>query len=156
MQAMIKEMIRHKWWANGHLLQAIEQNETAVQDEELRKQLHHILVANRHWLFLTLEKEFVSAEEMQVPDTLERVIQRFQETERLETEWLVKSGEREMDRVLETLFLPGVRISVEQAMVQVCMHSHGHRSQCATRLRALGGTPAATDYILWVKEFGSK
>jgi uncharacterized damage-inducible protein DinB len=32
------------------------------------------------------------------------------------------------------------------------MHSHGHRAQCATRLRLLGGTPPAMDFILWLKD----
>ena len=34
----------------------------------------------------------------------------------------------------------------------VCMHSHGHRSQCATKLRALGGEPPRLDFILWLKD----
>jgi uncharacterized damage-inducible protein DinB len=37
-------------------------------------------------------------------------------------------------------------------MMQVVMHSQGHRSQCATRLRQLGGTPPAMDFVLWLKE----
>ena len=37
-------------------------------------------------------------------------------------------------------------------MMQVAMHSLGHRAQCATRLRALGGNPPNTDFILWLKE----
>jgi hypothetical protein len=41
---------------------------------------------------------------------------------------------------------------VAQAYMQVCMHSHGHRSQCATRLRALGGEPPVTDFIVWLNE----
>ena len=42
--------------------------------------------------------------------------------------------------------------SVVQAMMQVCLHSHGHRAQCAVRLRLLGGTPPNMDFILWLKE----
>jgi uncharacterized damage-inducible protein DinB len=36
--------------------------------------------------------------------------------------------------------------------MQICLHSHGHRAQSASRLRALGVTPPPTDYILWVME----
>jgi uncharacterized damage-inducible protein DinB len=32
------------------------------------------------------------------------------------------------------------------------MHSEHHRAQVATRLRALGGNPPMTDYILWVRD----
>jgi len=54
--------------------------------------------------------------------------------------------------LVETPFLPGSHFSVAQALTQVCLHSQGHRAQCATRLRLLGGTPPATDFILWVKD----
>jgi uncharacterized damage-inducible protein DinB len=39
---------------------------------------------------------------------------------------------------------------VAQAIVQVCMHSQGHRAQCAKMLRRLGGAPPMTDFILWL------
>lgn len=40
--------------------------------------------------------------------------------------------------------------SVQDALIQVTMHSHYHRAQNAVRLRELGGTPEITDYIIWV------
>ena len=56
------------------------------------------------------------------------------------------------ERQLETPFLPGATFSVAEGIMQICLHSHGHRAQCATRLRQLGGTPPGTDFILWLKE----
>ena len=47
---------------------------------------------------------------------------------------------------------PGGGCSIAHAYVQVCMHSQGHRSQCATRLRSLGGKPPVTDFIVWLKD----
>jgi uncharacterized damage-inducible protein DinB len=34
-------------------------------------------------------------------------------------------------------------------LLQVCLHSQGHRAQAAKLLRALGGTPPMLDFILW-------
>ena len=34
--------------------------------------------------------------------------------------------------------------SVAEALLQVCMHSHGHRAQVATRLRQHGAVPPPT------------
>jgi uncharacterized damage-inducible protein DinB len=54
--------------------------------------------------------------------------------------------------LLETPFIPGRSFSVAQALTQVCFHSHGHRAQCSMRLRLLGGTPPAMDFLHWLGE----
>ena len=153
MLSMIDELIRHKWWANASLLHATEQCPAAAADEELRKMFHHILVSNRFWLFTILGLPFVREEEMQIPANLSGVIERYKETARLESEWLSKTNESDLERTLETRTSRlGIDVSARQAILQICMHSHGHRSQCATRLRALGGIPPGTDYVLWIKD----
>ena len=45
---------------------------------------------------------------------------------------------------------PACRIPVREALLQVALHSHGHRAQNATRLRELGGQAPTTDYIVWL------
>jgi uncharacterized damage-inducible protein DinB len=152
MLAMIQDLVRHKWHANATLLGAIMHNEQAAQDEELRTLFHHILIANRYWLFLILQQEFVREEEGHIPDTFDPLIARYQETESLEMEWLSQFNESGMESAVQTPFLSGQNFSVAQAMMQVSMHSLGHRAQCASRLRSLGGIPPATDFILWLKE----
>jgi hypothetical protein len=52
----------------------------------------------------------------------------------------------------ESPVLAGQGFTVSQVVMQVCLHSVGHRAQCTTRLRALGGTPSNTDFILWLKD----
>lgn len=153
MLAMIEELIRHKWWANANLLNAIEQCPAAAADEDLRKMLHHILVANRFRLLTILGLPFVGENEMQIPANLAGIVERFKETEHFEFEWLSKTAESDLDRTLEMRSSRlGIDVSVRQAILQICMHTQGHRAQCATRLRALGGTPPGMDYVLWIKE----
>ncbi|HMG86370.1 MAG TPA: DinB family protein [Terracidiphilus sp.] len=153
MLSMIQELIRHKWWANANLLHAIEQHPAAAEDEELSKMLHHILVANRFWLLTILEHSFVRENEMKTPENLADIIDRFSETQRLESEWLSHANESDLERTLETRTSQlGINVSVRQAILQICLHTQGHRSQCATRLRALGGTPPGMDYVLWIRE----
>jgi len=153
MLSMIEELMRHKWWANDKLLRAIEQYPAAAEDEELRKMLHHILVSNRFWLLTILGHPFDRESEMKVPANLAAFIDRFNETERLEAEWLSHASDSELERTLETRSSRlGIDVSVRQAILQICLHTQGHRPQCATRLRTLGGTPPGTDYVLWIKE----
>src|SRR5438309_5937585 len=73
-------------------------------------------------------------------------------TQALERVWLDGRRESDLARVLESPFFPGRLIAMGDALMQVCMHSHGHRSQCATKLRAMGGEPPSLDFILWLKD----
>src|SRR5215471_5779892 len=152
MIAMFKDLMQHKVHANAALLRAVRQHEKAAQDEELRKLLHHILLANRFWLQLSLGRQLDLQKESQVPSSLDVIANRYRETQAQELEWINQIQDADLERRLETPFLPGSTFSVAEGIMQICMHSHGHRAQCATRLRLLGGTPPATDFILWLKE----
>lgn len=152
MLAMLHDLIQHKWSANASLLKAIGQHPQAAQDEELRKVLHHILIANRFWLALSMGHPFSLEEESKVPETLESVAARYRETYVQEVEWISQIQEAELARTVETPYMPAQRFSLAEATMQVCMHSHGHRAQCATRLRQLGGTPPGMDFIAWLKQ----
>lgn len=148
---MTHDLVRHKWYADASLLRAIQDHTMAAQDKELRSRLHHIILANRFWIAQFLEKPFAHEEETRVPETLAQIIALYRETHAQELEWLSNVTESDLDRVLQTPFHTGQAFSLAQALVQVCMHSHGHRAQCATRLRLLGGVPPALDYIVWLK-----
>ena len=152
MITMLRDLIRHQGHANASLLRAIRQHEAAAQDLELRRLMHHILLANRFWLALTLGQPFALESESQAPESLDTLAGRFQETHTQELAWILGVQDPELARRIETPFLPESSFSVEEAWMQVCMHSHGHRSQCATRLWMLGGTPPSLDFILWLKD----
>ena len=152
MHETLHDLIRHKWYANALLLSAIHEHHTAAHDKDLRKLLHHILMANRYWLLLILKSDFVEAEELPVPETLDQLVARYKQTERDEMDYLSQFSKADADRLLQSPFLPGSSFTVDQAMAQACMHSQGHRSQCATMLRKLGGTPPPMDFIVWLKD----
>lgn len=149
---MLKDLILHKWFANVSLIKAIRRHEPAAQDPELRKLLHHILLANRYWLLLSLGLPFAVEEESHIPDSLEAIMALYLETQEQELEWMSRAEEHDLARMLETPFIPGLTCSVSQAMMQVCLHSQGHRAQCAARLRSLGGEPPSLDFILWLRD----
>lgn len=67
-------------------------------------------------------------------------------------DWLSRLTPSDLDRPLQPRSLPDITISVAQASIQVALHSQGHRSQCAARLRALDGTPIPLDFVLWIRD----
>ena len=125
MLSTIEELVRHKGWANTNLLRAIEEHPAAAEDEELRKMLHHIVVSNRFWLFAILGRPFVAKAEMQVPARLTGVIERFKETELLESEWLTTASEPDLERSCQRAPLDS------ESMSRSCRRSC--RSACTRR-----------------------
>jgi len=152
MLATLRELVEHKWFANAALLKAVRQHDQSSQDRDLRKLLHHIILSNRFWFSLSLGRPFAREEESKVPDSLDGVAALYRETCGQEHDWISRIQESDLSRTVETHFLPGRIFSLEQALMQILMHSHGHRAQCAARLRISGGVPPSMDYILWLKD----
>jgi uncharacterized damage-inducible protein DinB len=133
-------------------MNAIAQDERASVDSELRNLLHHIILANRFWLSLFVGNRFDVDNESRVPESLQAVAALYREAHELELQWVNGLQNPDLDRVVVTPVIPDRSFSVSQALMQVCPHSHGHRAQCAAKLRALGGNPPPTDFIVWLKE----
>ena len=149
---MLRELVRHKGYANAAMLKAIRQHDIAAQDAELRRALHHILLANRFWLSLFLGIPFDLDAESKIPESLTELSGMYHETYRREVEWISRIGDADLERKVETTFMPGQQYSVAQGLMQVCMHTQGHRAQCASRLRLLGGTPPPLDFVMWLTD----
>ena len=150
MLEMLRDLVAHKGHANAALLTAIRQNPAAASEPELWELLHHILVANRFWLLTVLGLPFVYEDEARPSPSFDVLIQRYGSTQAQEATWLETATEGDLARILEGALIPNGRCSVSQAFMQVCMHSHGHRAQCAILLRRHGAVPPPTDFILWL------
>lgn len=146
----LRDLVAHKAHANAALLGAVRQNAAAAADPELRELLHHILVANRFWLLTILERPFVYEDESRPAGSLDALIGRYRSTQEEEAAWLEDATQADLARVLENPLIPGGRCSVSHGLIQVCMHSHGHRAQCAKLLRRHAGAAPMTDFILWL------
>ncbi len=139
MLAMLQDLVHHKNYANAALLKAIAENAAASSDAELRQILHHVILANRFWLSLFMGQAFDVEGESQVPESMEAVAALYRETHEQEIRWVGELRDEDLNRAVTTSFFPGQSFSVAQALMQVCLHSHGHRAQAAVRLRARGG-----------------
>jgi uncharacterized damage-inducible protein DinB len=147
---MFHDLIAHRGCADAKLLTAVSRYDAARTHSDMRTLLHHMLVANRFWLLLIVGEPFVPDVETRVPDAFEALVAAFQSTHERELAWLSGATETMLLEPLESPLIPGGRCVVSNALLQVCLHSQGHRSQCARMLRTLGGEPPATDFILWL------
>jgi uncharacterized damage-inducible protein DinB len=146
----LHDLIGHKGHADAALLNAIARHQASREDAELQRLLHHVLVSNRFWLLSILGEPFVAEVETHAPESFTSLAAGFRTTHERELTWLAGSTEAALGEWLENSLIPGGKCVVSNALLQVCLHAQGHRSQCAQRLRALGGTPPATDFILWL------
>jgi uncharacterized damage-inducible protein DinB len=152
MLPMIRDLVAHKNEANIRLLDAIRNHPDAADDSEVIELLHHILVANRFWFLTISGQPFVAAQEMTVPGSLDVLTNLYVATHREEEAWMARTTADDLDRTLQHFLIPGGRCTVAQGIMQVCLHSHGHRAQLMKMLRRHGGTPPMTDFILWVAQ----
>lgn len=150
MLEMLRDLVAHKGHANAALLNAIRENGTAASDPELWELLHHVLLANRFWLLTVLGLPFVHEDEARPSPSFDALVRRYASNQAQETTWLEAAAEGDLERILEDAAIPNGQCSVSQAFMQVCLHSHGHRAQCAKLLRRHGGVPPPTDFILWL------
>jgi uncharacterized damage-inducible protein DinB len=150
MLEMMRDLMAHKEYANTLMLTAIREHPEASRDPELLAMLHHILVSNRFWTLTCLGRPFDVEQETTPPATLGSLIENYEATHAEENAWMARATESDLARMLDSPLIPGARCTVAQALMQVCMHSQGHRAQCAKMLRRLGGTPPMTDFILWL------
>jgi uncharacterized damage-inducible protein DinB len=155
MLQMMRDLIAHKAHANETMLAAIREHPQASMDSELLELLHHMLVANRFWTLSCAGLPFDREQAMIRPGTLDALIDKYQRAQLEENAWLAGASDADLQRVLEIAAIPGGRCTVAQALMQVCLHSQGHRAQCAKMLRRLGGTPPMTDFILWLAQRSS-
>lgn len=151
MLQMMRDLMAHKTYANTEMLTAIREHPAASRDPEILELLHHILVSNRFWTLTCLGQPFDHAQETIVPATIEELIEKYDATQRDEHAWMASITEADLEQSIDSPLIPGTQCTVAQALMQVCMHSQGHRSQCAKMLRRHGGTPPMTDFILWLR-----
>jgi uncharacterized damage-inducible protein DinB len=149
---LIQSLFAHSAWADTAILKAVATHDGAFADGELRKWLHHILVVQRFFLSQFQQRPFDMERERQVPGTMDEMERRFQEAHADGAAYAARLDGAELARPLEFPVMKEFHPPVRDALMQVVMHSEHHRAQVAMRLRALGGAPPVTDYIIWVRD----
>jgi uncharacterized damage-inducible protein DinB len=117
----------------------------------------HLVAARQLWLYrLGIRSTAPSTLTEFFPEdlTLDDLASRLRDIHREWDDYLGGLDETELARVFEYRALEGDRFRnrVEDILTQLFGHSWYHRGQVAALVRELGGEPAATDYVFWVRE----
>ena len=141
--------------------QALESLETVPEggraSEPYQKALSimgHIVAARRMWLHRLEPSHPRPAELFPAGVSRQGLLADFESMERDWADYLGRLTDSELQRVFTYRTTEGdwYRTGLADVLTQLYGHSHYHRGQIASLVRAAGGQPADTDFIFWVRE----
>jgi len=147
----IKSMMDHLYWADGRILDALE--ESGTNNKDLLKLVRHIAVAEQVWLSRLLGKGSARYTLWEVEENLSAIRTMFQENAVQYRVYIDELKESELDGVIDYANQSGVsyRASVRDILLQVLLHGQYHRGQINRALRIESAEPVPVDYILFAK-----
>ena len=143
----LKEMAKHQAWADQEHWKALHQNDSLLEDPEIRRRTNHMLMALR---MLTGLARGQSPEPSGMKDI----------DSSAELEAAFANANRQLMEALETIDprnmipLPRGPLGPWEApagvlLLQAITHCQHHRGQNAYRMRQFGVTPPMTDFVVW-------
>lgn len=151
------QLFTHMEWADSLIWKSVSGTEAARQDRTVMERLHHIHVVQRIYLQMWLGQPNRGRELSAFNDLLEvhswardyyRDLWKFIES--VDAEVFSQSVEFPWAEELVKWFGEARSATVQEAIVQVAMHTSHHRGQLCTMIRHLGGEPPLVDFIGWV------
>lgn len=147
----IKRMMDHLYWADGRILDALEESETKSKD--LLKLVRHVAVAERVWLSRLQGKGSAQYSLWEEAEGLTAIRTIFEENAEQYRVYIEKLEESELDEMVDYANQSGVpfRTSVRDILSQVLLHGQYHRGQMNRVLRIESAEPVQVDYITFAR-----
>ena len=150
MHGTLSDLISHQAWADAMHWRALAAHAGALDDPAVQERLRHIALVQSAFLDVLRGR----APRLPPPgdepsmQALLPAVRQYHE----EAAAFVASAAPRLDELVQIPWFrdPDCRIPVREALLQVALHSQGHRAQNATRLRELGGQAPMTDYVVWL------
>ena len=148
MQAeLLIDLARHQQWADREHWRVLREHAAALDDQEIRKRLNHMVSACQ--MLQTLARgetpDFASMKDRESADDLHAAMER-------ENQALIDAlSGADLDRMIALPRGPKGPFEAPAGvlLLQAITHGQHHRGQNAGRMRALGVTPPMTDFVIW-------
>ncbi|WP_027086092.1 DinB family protein [Cohnella panacarvi] len=147
----IKRMMDHMIWADGRILDALEESKTTNKD--LTKLARHIAIAERVWLSRLQGKGSAQYSLWEEAEDLTAIRAMFEENAEQYREYIGGLEESALDETIDYANQSGVpfRTSVRDILSQVLLHGQYHRGQINRALRLESAEPVQVDYITYAR-----
>jgi len=146
-----RRLFDYDHWANRAALESVKA--AAATGERAQEYFRHIIGAERIWLARFTDP----APPKLTPWPSLTLDECAAEVENLHAEWLAlldNMSPQGLGSSLTYRNMKGVEFttSITDVLTHLVMHSAYHRGQVAKAVRDTGGKPAATDYVVWVRQ----
>ncbi|AUO05577.1 damage-inducible protein DinB [Paenibacillus jamilae] len=147
----IKCMMDHLYWADGRILDALEESKT--KNKDLLKLVRHVAVAERVWLDRLQGKGSGQYSLWEETEDLLAIRTMFEENAEQYRVYIEGLKEFELDEMIDYENQSGVpfRTSARDILLQVLLHGQYHRGQINRALRIESAEPAQVDYITFTR-----
>lgn len=147
----IKCMMEHLYWADGRILDALEESET--KNKELLKLVRNVAVAERVWLSRLQGRGSAEYQLWEEADDLMAIRTMFEENAEQYRVYIDGLKESELDEMTDYTNQSGVpfQTSVRDILSQVLLHGQYHRGQINRALRIESAEPVQVDYITFAR-----
>jgi uncharacterized damage-inducible protein DinB len=149
--ALIHDLLHHQAWADAELLRVTGSHAIASSDEKLLGALHHIVTVQR--VFAAMLRGRISGirNEVESVKSLPALQELFAASHSDLMAFMNGMVPEALERPVENPWMPDLKGTAGQILMQVILHSQGHRGQCLSRLRELTGAAPTLDFIIWLK-----
>lgn len=137
-------------WANRQALEMLRA--TPAAEERARRVFAHLVVTPQVWL-AKIEQRPSPWSDFWPELTLEQCAEQIGATRRLYADFFAGLGEADLARAVAYRNSRGEAFEtpIGEILRHVAFHGGYHRGQIAAAVRAAGGTPVNTDYIVFVR-----
>jgi len=147
----IRRMMDHLYWADGRILDALEESETKNRD--VLKLARHVAIAERVWLSRLQGKNSVQYSLWEEAEDLMKIRAMFKENAEQYRVYMEGLEESELEEMVDYTNQNGVpfRTSVRDILSHVLLHGQYHRGQINRALRTENSEPVQVDYITFAR-----
>ncbi|MCK9860031.1 DinB family protein [Paenibacillus sp. ATY16] len=147
----IRRMMDHLYWADGRILDALEESET--KNKDLLKLVRHVAVAEQVWLSRLQGRGSAQYSLWEEAEDLTAIRTMFEENAKQYRVYIERLDESGLDEMIDYSNQSGVpfRTSVRDILLQVLLHGQYHRGQINRALRTLSAEPVQVDYITFAR-----
>ena len=150
MLTFLRDLLAHAEWANAVFFHAWGKG-PARDHEELRSRVAHIL-GIQHGFMSMFRGEAPGGPSGGPPPSYDELKARAIAGHAAMRDFAAALDAEALSRTVRVPWFPDPPciVTIEEALVQVAMHTQHHRGQCMTRLKDFGGEPKNVDWIAWL------
>jgi uncharacterized damage-inducible protein DinB len=148
------QLVTFNAWANRRMIASLRAFDKP-SDKALRA-LSHLLIAEKEWMMRMLNNEDSTGFDFWRSQSLEECEALADEMANAYADFVAEMTEEKLALVASYKNSKGIeyQTSFRDILTQVLFHSMAHRGQLAMVLRADGGEPLWSDYIVFLREQG--